>query len=326
MNALIQTLRPAYFESVERQLRRAFYEILYAPLLAIIEKANAQPTQIFNAAESALTEALQSGRVQYSNGIFSGEFNAIISKALRRLGATFDARSKVYRLSPMRVPPWIVSEATAYAMKAKNTHDELLRILNETVSHLESLVRDHPVNPEKSIDAIEHGFKPAAKQLAISPKLSEQAKAELKREYTKNMEIWVDKFSREEIVALRQRIEINATQGYRFDRLIASIKNRYSVSENKAKFLARQETSLFLANFRKQRFLDAGVRRYRWSDAHDERVRKTPNGGHKALNGKIFYYDQKAPAMYFSCGRPCNPGEDYECRCVDIPVLEGLSR
>lgn len=309
-----------YFESVEKQLRRTFYEILYAPLLAVLEKANAQPAQIFNASESALTDALQSGRIQYSNGIFSGEFSASIAKGLRGLGATFDPRSRVYRIDSSRVPPWVVAEATAYAMKAKSAHEELLRVLNETVAHLESLVRDHPVNADRSIDAIQDGFKPAANQLAIAPKLSEQAKAELKREYTKNMELWVDKFTREEIVALRQRVELNATQGYRFDRLTASIKQRYSVSENKAKFLARQETSLFLAKFREKRFGDAGITRYRWNTAHDERVRPF----HKALNNQVFSYSQ--PPVTNEKGDRNNPGQDYNCRCVDIPVLEGLSR
>lgn len=323
MNALVQTLRPAYFADVERQLRRIFYEILFAPLLVAIEKANSQAAEVrINVAEDALREALKSGRVQYSSGIFSGEFSSAISRSLRRLGATFDSRSKVYRLDPSRIPGWVTVEATAYAMKAKGTHEELLRILNETSSHLESLVKENPVNAEKSIDSIEAGFKHAADLIKVSPKLSPESKAELKREYSKNMDLWIDKFSRQEIEALRRRVELNAQQGFRFDRLIASIKNRYSVSENKAAFLARQETSLFLAKFREKRFKDAGIRRYRWSTAGDRRVRD----GHERLNGKIFSYDDPPIVQSIPTIRRANPGQDYNCRCVDIPVFEGADR
>lgn len=320
MNPFVQPLKPAYFDDVEKQLRRIFWEILFAPLLSIVEAATAQRI-ILNAQDDPLRDAMQSGRVQYSNGIFSGEFSAAISKALRRLGASFDPRSKIYRLDPARVPGWIMTEATSYARKAKSTHEELMRVLNETQSRLESLVPAHPVNAGRSIETIDRNFEAAARQLEIAPRLSDQAKAELKREYTKNMEIWITDFSQKEIQALRERVELNALQGYRFDRLITSIKNRFSVTENKAAFLARQETSLFLAKFREKRFADAGVRRYRWSTAHDTRVRHD----HRHLNGEVFSYDQP-PIVDQTTGRRGNPGQDYNCRCVDIPVLDGLDR
>lgn len=320
MNPLIQTLRPSYFTDVEKQLKRIFYDILFRPLLAVIDRVSTQDAEL-QAATDALRDAIRSGRIQYSNGIFSGEFSAAISKALRRIGATFDSRSKIYRLDSGQVPAWIINEAQTYATKAKSAHEELIRVLNETVSHLESLIDEHPVNPSKSIDAIDAGFKPAAQSLKISPQLSPEGKAQLKREYSTNMNLWIDKFSREEIVQLRQRVELNATQGYRFDRLITSIKNRYSVSENKATFLARQETSLFLASFRQKRFQDGGITQYRWSTAHDERVRPD----HKHLNGKVFSYDQPPITDNATAARN-NPGQDYNCRCVDIPVFDGQAR
>lgn len=321
MNPLVQTLRPAYFEDVEKQLKQTFYIILYMRIMLVLQEATAQPAELTNAPEEPLRAAIRSGRVQYQSGIFSGEFSAAISKALRRLGASFDSRAKVYRLNPSQVPAWIMLEATAYQIKAKTTHADLLRILNETTEHLDSLVKDRPVRPEKSIDAIEKGFVHAAEAMKVSPKLTPEAHAQLKKEYTKNMDIYINEFAKKEIVALRERVETNALQGYRYDRLITSIKNRWSVSENKAAFLARQETSLFLAKFREKRFLDAGIRRYRWSTAHDSRVRHD----HRELNGLVFSYDNP-PVVDHKDMRRANPGADYNCRCVDIPVMEGLER
>lgn len=322
MSPLIQTLSPAYYSDIERQLKRIFYEIIFAPTLKIVKASTAQ-RPIENAGDEALRSALQSGRIQYSNGIFSGEFSARISRALRGIGAKFAKGSKTYRISPLDVPGWVTAESVAYAMKAKSAHEEIIRALNETKSHLESIVSEYPVDASQSIDAIAHGFRQAAKKINVSPKLSPESKAELKAEYTKNMSIWIEDFTQKEIIALRQRVEKNALDGYRFDSLISGIKGRMSVSDNKAKFLARQETSLFLAKFREKRFKDGGITRYRWSTAHDERVRHS----HSELNGQVFSYDN--PPITTTIGdkvRRNNPGQDYNCRCVDIPVLEVLDR
>lgn len=322
MNAFIQPLKPAYFADVEKQLRRIFYEVLFAPLLATLERATAQDAAVReNVSSDPLRDALHSGRIQYEAGIFSGEFSAAISKALRRLGAQFDSRTKVYRLHPGQIPAWVISEATTYQMKARGTHKALLAELDKMQGSLPDILKGKQVNAETSINQIQKGFEHAADALKVSPTLSAQAKEELKIQYTQNMNIWIEKFAEEEIVALRERVELNATQGYRFDRLINSIKNRYSVSENKAAFLARQETSLFLAKFREKRFADAGVRRYRWSTAGDKRVRHD----HAHLDGQVFSYDQP-PITDNATGARNNPGQDYNCRCVDIPVFEGQER
>lgn len=332
MRNLSQPLTPLYYADVEKQLKRIFFNILFLPLLKVIEQT--APQNIVLNASDPLRDALRTGRIQYSNGVFSGEFSSGITRALRRLGGEFDHRSKVYRLAPAAVPGWIISEAMGYQAKAQKTHEAALRVLDETQKFLERIISENVVNPEQSITKIESGFKHAADVLKVSPTLSPEAKTELKKEYTKNMSLWIDKFSREEISELRQRVEKNAMEGYRFDRLIASIKNRYSVTENKAVFLARQETSLFLAKFREKRFKDGGVSRYRWSTSQDARVRpaiglkgkaREDAGNHRALNGKVFFYDEP-PIVNPHTGKRANPGQDYNCRCVDVPVLEGLDR
>lgn len=193
-------------------------------------------------------------------------------------------------------------------------------------------VNIHSIDPHETIDSIEDEFTSfMPSDLAVDPKLSPEAKARVEKEYTDNMKLWVDKFSRKTIHDLRGIVEKNATQGYRFDKLIGAIKGRYGVTTSKAKFLARQETGLFMSKYRKERFAEAGVTRYKWSTSHDSRVRPetglTPAermhaGNHRVLDGNIFTYSTKAPAKYMSSGQPCNPGEDYNCRCLDRPILD----
>ena len=55
-----------------------------------------------------------------------------------------------------------------------------------------------------------------------------------------------------------------------------------------------------------------GSNKYKWRTQKDSRVRLT----HRKLEGKIFSFD-KPPIID---GRPLHPGEDYNCRCVAIPV------
>lgn len=107
-----------------------------------------------------------------------------------------------------------------------------------------------------------------------------------------------------------------------------SIRQDYDMSRNHARFIARDQMAKLSASITRKEHEDAGVTRYMWSDSGDERVRP----GHSILNGKIFEYSNPPEIMEFrstkhgsywiSTGRRCNPGEDYNCRCVAIPVFD----
>ncbi len=111
-------------------------------------------------------------------------------------------------------------------------------------------------------------------------------------------------------------VEGNAREGYRFDNLIGKIKKAHGVSQSKAEFLARQETALFTAKYRRERLGDIGVVNYKWS----ARSAKLTRPDHWALHGKIFSY-ANPPIVDRKSGRRGNPGEDFGCLCADIPVL-----
>lgn len=104
-----------------------------------------------------------------------------------------------------------------------------------------------------------------------------------------------------------------------------SIQEFYRVTKSKARALARDQVSTLNSQITQLQQKDAGCTRYRWSDSRDSRVRDC----HRSLNGKIFEWDNP-PEMWYSTksrgivttGRRCNPGEDYACRCVAIPVFD----
>jgi SPP1 gp7 family putative phage head morphogenesis protein len=63
---------------------------------------------------------------------------------------------------------------------------------------------------------------------------------------------------------------------------------------------------------------DAGVDSYRWQSMHDNRVRPE----HEHLDGIEFDWDDPPlGADESSNGEDCHPGDDYNCRCVAVPVV-----
>lgn len=127
---------------------------------------------------------------------------------------------------------------------------------------------------------------------------------------------------------LRQMEEI-ILNGYREGKLVRDIRveiqDTYNVSKQKATMIARDQISSLNAALTKMQQQDAGVKKYRWSSSHDERVREC----HQEFNGKVFSWDDPPEAWYSTkskgivyTGRKCHPGEDYCCRCVAIPIFE----
>lgn len=308
---------------------QAFQKLLFKPLLDVAAEYNSQftkittgkiPAELNNDSVSPLMYALRTGIVQYKTGVFSGKFSRAISAGLRHIGARFDARTGTYRIKDIEVPAGIKSEAAVYEVNAKSIHETLLRKLNEIQDNLAPTMELFDFDSSAAIAAVEQGFDKTTKSLAIMPELTEASRNILREEYSENMKLSIQKFAEETIKDIREKTEENATSGYRFDKLAAEIQDRYKISETKAKFLARQETSLFMAEFRKNRFSEAGITRYIWRDSGKPCVRPD----HKRLNGRTFFYSDP-PIVDRASGRRGNPGQDYGCQCIDEPVLDPVA-
>lgn len=320
-----QPLRESDYADMRRQLLDLFVGLVFKPVFSVLDALNAEAAsvaaklEITNAAGSpgvALKEALRSGRVQYGNGIFSGKFSSAITRELRALGAVFDKRERVYKLDLAKVPDFAKAEAALYQAKAKKAYADIKRKLNEIEANLPDIVGAAKINALPTTERIESGWKKSARALEVMPELTPGARHAMADAYSTNMKLWVKKFSKEMIVDLRQTVEQNARQGYRFDKLVDGIKSKYKTTDSKAKFLAAQETRIFMSEFREQRFSQAGVTEYVWDGTMDIRERKD----HKLLQGRRFSY-ANPPIVDRATGRRANPGKDYGCRCIDRPIL-----
>lgn len=119
----------------------------------------------------------------------------------------------------------------------------------------------------------------------------------------------------------------NLAKGGRHENLVTLIRERGKVTESRARLIARDQTAKLNSALTQARNEALGVDLYEWGGAGDERERDS----HNALNGKVCKYSD--PTVYSTDGgktwkkRPSNafvghPGEDYQCRCVALPVVQ----
>ncbi len=111
---------------------------------------------------------------------------------------------------------------------------------------------------------------------------------------------------------VREVIDDPDTIGMRVESIKARILERGNVSESRAELIARDQTLKLNGQITATRQMRAGVEEYTWSTSGDDRVREE----HEALEGETFSW----------LGPPLvgHPGQDFQCRCVAIPVIQEL--
>lgn len=93
------------------------------------------------------------------------------------------------------------------------------------------------------------------------------------------------------------------------------ILRQYDIDKWHALFIARDQMAKLNSNITQQEQKDAGVEEYIWDTSGDQRVRPS----HARLDGTKHRWDDPPET---DGGRHCNPGEDFQCRCVAIPVFD----
>ncbi len=86
------------------------------------------------------------------------------------------------------------------------------------------------------------------------------------------------------------------------------------ISERRARFIARDQTSKATNAYHNARASELGFEYYVWNTSKDERVSKG-DGGHIHLQGRIYKYSEPT-AVIDSYGNKGHPGHRPNCRCV----------
>lgn len=308
------SLRPGYYRPVEDTIAELLRELIYAPLQKLMEQEN---PELHNTRPSVLADAIAEGRIWYEEGAFHGSFNARISKEIIELGGRFLPKSATWALDRILLPPE-VSIAMAHAALR---YDALRRGFFKTLDNMNiQSIDEHVANIancyEGAIDWMEGDFQRAVRGITIAPKLTDVQRRTIADDWANNLQLYIKKWAADEILELRETVQAEAFAGRRAESLQKLIVDQYGVSERKAKFLARQETSLLMSKFHETRYSEVGITEYRWSTSKDERVRHD----HKALDKLIFSF-ASPPVTNEKTGARNNPGCDYGCRCIAIPIF-----
>lgn len=305
----------AWEERLRKIIEQRLLDVFYKPL---VRASGYHIRGIHNADRSPLAQALVTGDVVYYDGKFSGRYNASISKQLVTLGATYERATKSWVL-----PETMLDFETRQAIHAYNQRMEKLTgnvldfLRNDDAIIAEFQKDDYVADLVATAEGTERSIKSASKSIGIDWEFNPITRENIAYAYSENLNLFIKKWTSENIIKLRKEVEQHAAQGYRAKDLADIIRENYGVGRSKAKFLARQETSLLVSKYQADKYQQHGIQRYKWSTSHDNRVRHD----HRLLDGKVFSWDNP-PVVDELTGRRANPGEDFNCRCVAIPILE----
>lgn len=102
------------------------------------------------------------------------------------------------------------------------------------------------------------------------------------------------------------------TEGSLYTDLAEEIQNRFDISENQAKLIARDQIGKLNGQLNAARQQSLGVTRFTWRSSGDDRVREE----HADLDGEEFSYDDPPSEGL--------PGEAILCRCSAEPIFEDI--
>ena len=125
----------------------------------------------------------------------------------------------------------------------------------------------------------------------------------------------ITRMADEQLAQVRRLVNEAGTSGMRAATLAKRLQERLAIGERRAALIARDQTLKINGQLTQIRQRDAGVERYVWSTSQDERVREM----HAELEGQTFSWDD--PPVTNEQGDTNHPGEDYQCRCIAIPVI-----
>lgn len=324
---------------IQKDIEKYLYAVMWEDIHKLLLEGNMDIK--LNAGDDPLIKAIEDGEIYYSNGVFSGRFNMRRAKRLA-VFARYDKRSKTWR----GTPPSDVSAAAAIANnKSRLLHDKVKKLIYDTHKRVEDSVDQLELDIKPVVQAVVKSAESDLLLEGISVQGSTVISQRQIEDYREAQKISIRNFTDEQTRGLTQLIRDNTLAGYNRNELIELIQSQYDVTKSKAKFLARQETSLLVSNIRNERFSQSGVDIAIWSSSGDARVVGTPggkfpvgtkdHGNHYNMHGK--YVRISDPTIYAENiedvkngvwksksdigGDNRHAGESYNCRCVYKPVI-----
>lgn len=336
--------KEAYTRLVETHLVNYLLDFFYKPLWKIINSN----IKAYNDSNLIL-ESLRNGDIFYQDGVFKAvnKFSNALSLEFKKYGATYNKQLKGYVFKE-QMPKFLSDFITMQEIRTQIKLQQLNGYLNDLEYNLDHYV-ESMIFHNKVVKIIDDAGKQISKNVkkinVIEHKLNKEQLNNIADNYTENMQKYVKKWTSNRIVEMRQKVQKYVVQGFREDKISSLLLDEYeeelkkairkpkipsSLTEfevkkmlklekerikKKAKFLAQNETSIMLAQYKKEVYTQMGFTEFRWNTIMDGRERQL----HADLDGKIFRFDNP-PIIYERTGQRGLPGETYNCRCSLTPI------
>lgn len=134
-----------------------------------------------------------------------------------------------------------------------------------------------------------------------------------------NLEL-ITSLAADKVARVRAALQDHGVGAGRVETLAARIARETGATASRAALIARDQVLTLNARITQARHQAAGVHEYTWSTSRDERVRPA----HRALDGERIAYAHP-PVVDDRTGRRAHAGQDFQCRCVAVPILPGLA-
>ncbi|HZX14410.1 MAG TPA: minor capsid protein [Thermodesulfobacteriota bacterium] len=148
------------------------------------------------------------------------------------------------------------------------------------------------------------------KELEVNPFINNPKLSQSINDFVSENVRLIKNFGNQGADRLTTLINDSVRQGQSIKTIKDHLKTEFGFGENKAKLIARDQVGKFHGNLTQIQHLEAGIDKYIWQTAQDERVRPK----HRERNKKVFSWD-KPPS-------DGHPGQPIQCRCVALPYFD----
>ena len=107
--------------------------------------------------------------------------------------------------------------------------------------------------------------------------------------------------------------KIFRTKGFDQQALVKSLEGRFKVANNRARFIARDQTEKIIGNLNQARQTGLGIKSYKWRTSEDERVVGTPEGVYPVgSDGHMDHFSRNGVEFMWIAPPPDgHPGQAY---------------
>lgn len=278
-----------------------------------------------NEISTELQRAFKNNIITYKDNLITGTFNSRITRELKELGATYDFRRNAFKIDVL--PSELQNIVYNNQFKVKNFVYDLDDFASEYLKNLEQSIDFIDVDYNGVIDDYFNQLQYNFEDIGIKPTLNKYQIKAINDKYIYDSKTYIKDFLEKDVIKLREQIKKYVLEDGYSDKTIANyIEKTYNTTQTHSLFIARQESSLILAQYTQSQYESLGIKKYVWLTSNDERVRDYPNnnksgGNHKMLDKKVFSFNDP-PITNLLTGERHNPGEAFNCRCVASAIID----